>query len=84
MVVLTRDYGNDDDYQVYSDAIRFARDERRFSLCGVDEADWPLWWAAWFAARCTAISLLAEAYRMGLSDEQRERLRVVAARVATD
>ena len=48
------------------------------------ETERVLFWTARHAARQTACALLAEAQRIGLTDEQREALRVVAADVAYD
>jgi len=44
----------------------------------------PEYWIARYAARKTAEALLEEAKRLGLSDEQQEALRKVAAEVAYD
>ena len=42
------------------------------------------WASSWYAARGTAHAILSEARKLNLSDEDYERLRAVAARVATD
>jgi len=41
-------------------------------------------WTAWFAARKASGALLDEAVKLGLTDEQIEALRKVAAQVAYD
>jgi hypothetical protein len=43
-----------------------------------------LYWASWFAARQTAAALLDKAKAIGVTPEQWEQLRQVAAEVAPD
>lgn len=44
----------------------------------------PMFWAARYAARATACAMLKAAKEAGVTDEQWEKMRKVAARVATD
>ena len=83
-----KDYRNEKPYQVYYDAMDFGVEQAKHYNAtkhgGNPIVESPIYWASWYAARRTAIALLAEAKDMGLSDEQWERLRKIAALVATD
>lgn len=79
---IIKDYRKEEPYQVYHDAIEFGHEQAKFypeAPCNN-----PDYWIAWYAARRTASALLAEAHEMGLSADQWERLRKIAALVATD
>ena len=67
---------------LYKDAVTFGIEYAKGEdpSTGIDAA----WYTARYAARQTAIALMAEAADMGLTAEQLERLRVVAADVAYD
>jgi choline kinase len=76
-----KDYRDEPMYSLYADSIDFEQMLKRQNEHGNLSNGY---WAAWFAARRTAESLLNEARAIGCTPEQLEALRVVAARVATD
>lgn len=75
----TKDSGT----HLYCAAIRFGRASASLER-STPAVDWPLYWAAWFAARRVCFAMLSEAHEMGLSYEQIERLRALASRIAPD
>jgi hypothetical protein len=74
------DYRKSDTADLYKDAVVFGGEYAD----DFKSAEHVAWYAAWYAARVAAGALMAEAADMGLTPEQRERLREVAAKVAYD
>jgi hypothetical protein len=76
-----KDYRHEESGALYEEAQVFAQG---YGAAKHPYAPTQLHWAAWFAARRASDALLNEARDMGLSAEQVERLRRVAAHVAAD
>lgn len=73
---------------VYRDAVAFGVQQcpiQGETIGGAhDQIDARAYWTAWFAGREASKALLQEARRVGVTDEQWEALRTVAADVAYD
>lgn len=82
MLELCKDYRYEKRYTLYADAQDFAREIVLTHLALVLPN--AAYWVAWYAARRTADALLAEANAIGVTAEQWEALRKVAAHVAAD
>lgn len=80
MLELCKDYRYEKCYTLYADAQDFARE---IVLTHLEQPN-AAYWVAWFAARRTADALLAEANVIGVTPEQWEALRKIAATVAAD
>lgn len=82
-MISIKDYRKEKPYQLYKDSMDFGP-KQAAHYPNDSLASSSAYWVAWYAARRTASAMLAEAKIIGLSDEQWERLRKIAAHVATD